>query len=174
MEEQDIRMLKAITQHSGIATDMAYRYGDKLFLDYEARTIAKPLIDYIKAYKAVPSKRTLLEAYSNFPETAEKLNEFYDELDNIPDYNESDYSFDLEKLKERYSNFTFENLKSKIESSELDEASQIKLIENTLYDIKAVNKTNAFTDKTLKENLSDFTKQYAAKAKNPDIGVGVS
>jgi len=173
MQEEDLRILKAITQYSGIAMDIAYKYGDKLFLDYESRIIAKPIIEYIKAYKAVPTKRTIVEAYSNSPEIAEKLNEFWDELDNVPDYNEPDYSFDLEKLKERYSNFTFENLKSKIESSDLDEASQIKLIENTLYDIKAINKVNTFTDKTLRENLSDFTKQYAAKAKNPELGKGI-
>ncbi len=173
MQEEDVRILKAITQHSGIALDIAYKYGDKLFLDYESRSIAKPIIDFIKAYKSVPSKRTIVEAYSNSPEIAEKLSEFYDELDNVPDYNEPDYSFDLQQLKDRYSSFTWENLKSKVEDSDIDQDTQIKIVENTLYDIRAINKTNTFTDKTLKENLSDFTKQYAAKAKNPDLGKGI-
>jgi replicative DNA helicase len=169
MEQKELRILKAITDHTNIAVDFCSQFGTKLFINQEARIAAKPIVDYVKSFKTKPTKRVLLDKYSSDEDTCNAINNLWEELDNIDEYDQSEYNYDLSELKKNYSATKIESLKN----LNIDTTESIHHIESVINDIKTLNKTSTYTAKTLKDNLSDFAKQYAAKIANPDLGKGI-
>ncbi len=170
MEELDFRLLQGIAQSSFVAISYSSKYNHKLFLDPPANVIAKPMLDYVKAYHAAPSIRPLLELNKKDPELCIKLNEFYNSINSK--YNDSDYKFDVEKLKERFCLFKYKELK-RINTDSTDVQSGVKQVQSILNEIKGLNHSQGATRKSLKDYTPDFIAEYKAKQKNPEIGQGI-
>jgi replicative DNA helicase len=169
MDDLEKRLLYGLTQNNRVALDFSLQHDQKLFLNTEARIVAKPIIDYVKAYKSIPNKRILLDIYKDEPEFCEIIEKFY-ESDIV--YDETDYKYDLHKLKENYKKFKFDELK-KINLSSEDINFELNKIQSSINEIKTVDKIQTFNKKTLKDNLENFKLQYKAKMENPELGQGI-
>ncbi len=110
IKELDHRILQGIAQSSFVALSVSSKYDEKLFLDPEAKILAKPMLDYAKAYHSSPSKRALLELNKNNIDLIPHIESFYTSIESAK-YNESDYKYDIEKLKERFCSFKYKELK---------------------------------------------------------------
>ena len=175
MEELDKYILKSIVEHQRLAMDFAYLYEPKLFLDSKSRIIGKIIIDYIKSYRSRPTLESLSQIHEENIDLVNLLSEFWDSLEGIK-YDEADYSFNIEKLKNRFCNHLIQNLKESIpfrtsgtEKSNTD----FSLIEQASTEIKSVNKERSFVKRTLSNYVGDFKKNYIAKSKNPELGRGI-
>src|ERR1700748_769127 len=171
MEDLDFRLLQGIAQSSFVAISYSSKYDDKLFLDPTANVIAKPMLDYVKGYHASPSLRPLLDLNKNNTDLCEKLNLFYSKI-NSNKYNEADYKFDIEKLKERFCLFKYKELK-RINTESTDVQSGVRYIQSILNEIKGLNHSQGANRKSLKDYTPDFIAEYKAKQKNPELGQGI-
>lgn len=171
MEDLDFRLLQGIAQSSFVAISYSSKYDEKLFLDPAANIIAKPMLDYVKGYHASPSLRPLLDLNKNNTDLCEKLNSFYSKI-NSNKYNEADYKFDIEKLKERFCLFKYKELK-RVNTESTDVQSGVRQVQSILNEIKGLNHSQGANRKSLKEYTPDFIAEYKAKQKNPEIGQGI-
>lgn len=167
----DKTVLQAIAQSSFAAMSFASQYDQRLFLTPEARIIAKPMLEYSKAYHSNPTKRVMLESCLNNQELYNHIESFYNEIDNIK-YNESDYKYDVDKLKDRFKTNKYKELK-KLDTDTKDVALGVKQAQSILNEIKALQSSQNFVSKSLREGVDEFIAEYKAKQKNPDVGKGI-
>ena len=99
-EEQDLRILKALTLDKLIAIKFTSSYDHNIFFG-DSKDVGKAIIDYVNAYKSVPTKRVLLDLYSDEPSLSGKIEEAWRQIDDI-EFNESEFEYDLDKLKNRF------------------------------------------------------------------------
>ena len=71
-EEQDLRILKAITLDKLTAIKFTNSYDHNIFFG-DSKDVGKAIIEYINAYKTVPTKRVLLDLYNNEPILSGKI-----------------------------------------------------------------------------------------------------
>lgn len=171
MEDLDFKMLQGIAQSSFVAISYSSKYDQKLFLDPNANIIAKCMLDYVKAYKSAPSQRVLTELHKKDLILTNQINSFYSKIESTK-YNDSDYKFDIEKLKERFSSFKYKELKQ-LNTDTNDVSSGVKQAQSILNEIKGLNHAQTSNRKSLKDYTPDFIAEYKAKQKNPDLGKGI-
>lgn len=171
----DISILKVLLSNKKFATEFVYEFSEKLFVP-EIWRFAKVVIDYIKTYKEVPTKRVLSEkirASKNdvFANNAEQL---FDRIEKFV-YDEREYKHDLEKFKNRYATKLIYDLKTNIANQEgnIDLKKSVTEIQSTLSNIKGINQVKAYEQKSLKESVEDFKNRYTAKMDDPTFGVGL-
>lgn len=172
MDSLDFDILNAITKYQRLALDFAFQYDDSVFVDPEAKSIARSIISYVKLYKSKPSRRTLTERHNSDQSLVDLINKFYDEADNKP-YNENDYAFDIGKLKDRFGLNKIEDIKKTLAASTNDVSSVVKSVQCNINEIKALNGAKAYNRISMKGHLDDFVKSYVEKQKNPDLGKGI-
>jgi replicative DNA helicase len=168
----EMRVMKAVVDHQRLAMDFAYSHNPKLFLDSTNKQLAGCMIDYVKVYRSKPTKDSLID-FSRNRGLAEEIDKFWEYTSNFT-YDESDYNFDIEKLKTRYAQHIIGNLKSALpEEITNDIGPHISSIERTMADIRSLNKERSFEKKTLRQYVPEFKKEYTAKFKNPELGKGI-
>jgi replicative DNA helicase len=171
MEELDFRLLQGIAQSSFVAISYSSKYDQKLFLDPNVSVIAKPMLDYVKAYHSAPSYEALIDIHKNNIELRNKIAAFY-VLIKDKKYNDNDYKYDLEKLKERFCLFKYKELK-KINTESTEVQVGVRQVQSILNEIKGLNHSQGATRKSLKDYTPDFIAEYKAKQKNPEVGQGI-
>ena len=97
--ELDLSILKAITINRKYALEFVHECNEKLFSP-DLWRFAKVIIEYIRIYKEVPTKRVILEKVKSLKNDAflEHTNEVFVKLDGF-NYDDREYKHDLEKLK---------------------------------------------------------------------------
>ena len=96
----EMRIMKAIIDHQRLAMDFAYLHSSKLFLDPVNKQIINCMIDYVKIYRSKPTKDSLID-FSRNRNLSEEIDRYWEYTSDFT-YDESDYNFDIEKLKTRY------------------------------------------------------------------------
>lgn len=173
MDDLELNILNAIIKYKSLALDFASSVDDQMFLTSEGRVIAKTLLDHIKLFKTTPSRRVLLDKFENENELGNLINEFYDSVE-YTDYNESDYSYDLAKLKQAYSEKCLSRIKDRMNDGNLiDITSTVRDVEKELNAIKTANGQKEYERNPLKNYISTFVQNYKEKAKNPEVGRGI-
>src|SRR5690242_20726857 len=114
MSDLDFNILKTLTTDKSKAIFFAREFDHTLF-NYESRDQAKLILDYIKSYKTIPTKRTLLDKYSESSADINSISTFWDDLQRHS-YNNSDFEYDLQKLKDRFKKNTVKNISSILEN----------------------------------------------------------
>lgn len=170
-DKLDSTVLQAIAQSSFAAMSFASQYDQRLFLTPEARIIAKPMLEYAKAYHSNPTKRVMLESCVNQQELHGYMESFYNSIDSFK-YNESDYKYDVDKLKDRFKNNKYKELKN-LDTNTNDVAAGVKQAQSILNEIKALTDNQSFVSKSLKDGIDEFISEYKAKQQNPDLGKGI-
>lgn len=167
----DQRVLAALSQHQRLAIEFTSVQDPKLFADPNIRELSRVFKDYTRIYRSAPTQRVLLEEHQDNPVLIRLIKDFFSSVEGFS-YDEQDYNFDIQKLKERYSGHLIKQLSNSLDSVEED-AEKVRNAELILTEIKAVNKEAAYSKKTLREYLPEFKHNYATKLKHPELGRGI-
>jgi len=172
LEEQDLRILKAIATDIQIGLEFVQSYDHNLFFG-DARECAKAIISYIKIYKSAPTLRALSEIYEDKPEL-EAIKDIWDEFSGI-DTDVSEYRYDLDKLKQKYTQHETRSLSLLLDDEFKSADDIIRIAEHKLSSIKQVRAggKRAYTQKTLREFMPEFKEGFAAQARNANVSQGV-
>jgi replicative DNA helicase len=169
--ERDI--LNAMVKYKRLALDFSVVGDYTLFESEDAVRIGKTFLDYVRTFKSQPSREIMLDKHSSDDGMVDSIKNFYDSIEN-EEYNESDYAYQLEKLKYKFGQRRLENIRNEMNSGTLqDVTASIRLIEKELSQIKAVNGEKAYEAKTLDQYVDQFRNNYIDKSKNPDLGKGL-
>jgi len=172
----DLNILKVITTNKRHAITFIAECNNQVFSS-EFFSFGKHLIDYIKLYKDVPTKRTLLDRFKkgSNQKLIELISKQWDEIE-AHQYDEKEYAFDLIKIKERLSQSLLQKLGSELQkanAAEIDVKEIVKQVRNTSSQVSALFEQKKFDQKTLKDIIPDFRDYYATVQKNKDFGKGI-
>lgn len=174
IQEQDLRIFKALLTDERLARDFATNHSPNLFLG-QAKRVGTAIVDYINAYKSIPTRRVLIEKHSKDSELVDLVNEVFENLPNV-EFSSSEYKFDIEKLTQRYSMSKISSLRDEIRFN--DRVNDEQLIAQCKAAIKEIEQVrtpsrNAYTQKTLADFIPEFHQEYVAKLENKDLGQGI-
>lgn len=173
MDNPESLILTAITKHQRLALDFCLQNESNLFLDQSNEQLAKALIKYVRLFKSKPSKRAMLERHASDADLAARIESFYDFIES-KEYNESDYAFDLDRLKNKYAEHKLNLLKNDINSGNLsDIKDNLRKIQTCVNSIKSIEGQQAYERKLMRDHLQAFVENYTEKQKNPDLGKGI-
>lgn len=173
-QDQDLRVLKAITSDDRLALDFVNSHDPSVFLG-DARHVGKAIVDYVKAYKTRPTKRVLVDKYKSDSALTDKIESLFELLPAI-DFNPNEYQYDLDKIKQNYAETKFNALKDDLRFHDKGSIDQtMQKMEQTLQEIKRIRQPSkrAYTQKSIDEYLPEFHEEYVAKIANPLLGQGV-
>lgn len=170
----DFAILKILISNKKYALQFAHECNEKLF-DTQFWRFSKIILDYIRIFKDVPTKRVIAEQIKNQKNEAllEYAINLYTKLEAFQ-YDDREYKHDLEKLKKRFSEKLINNFKSNLVSSDIiDINKSLNEMSSVLNNIRSISKPKAYEQKTLKESVDDFGNRFAAKLKDPHFGAGI-
>jgi len=169
MSDLDFNILKVITTDATKALDFAFNCDVDLF-SQETREDAGFIVEFIKAYRTIPSKRTLIDRYATSPEKLIYMGKLWDDIQNH-EYNTYDYKYDLQEMKERYKKRYVKSIHNsvteKMEAGE-DPDTIIKDIALRLQKASSVNGGRTHIQQSVGDYLDEFKKRYESK-KNTEI-----
>ena len=174
MNDLDLSILKTILTNRKYALEFAHDCNEKLF-DPSVWRFAKLVIEYIKSFKDIPTKRVLIERIDPAKNKAfaEHSSQLFDRVMSF-NYDDKEYKHDLEKLKKRYSEKLIVGLKESIgDLDKIDLKKSVSDIQSALNNIKNVNKIGSYKKGTLKEYADDFKNTYNNKMRDPNYGTGI-
>jgi hypothetical protein len=174
--ELDLSILKTILTNRKHSLEFVHECNEKLFSP-DLWRFAKTIIDYIRIYKDVPTKRVIFERVQSLKNETflEHVNAIFSKLETFT-YDDREYAHDLEKLKSRFSEKLILNLKDNLvnTSGSIDIKKSVNEIQAVLSHIQNINKPKAYEQKTLKDSMDDFKNRYIAKLKDPNFGIGLT
>ena len=173
-QDQDLRVLKAITSDSRLALDFVNTHDAGVFLG-DSKQVGKAICDYIKAYKTVPTKRVLIDKHKSNNALINQIESLFEILPSV-DFNPNEYHYDLDKIKQNYAETKFNALKDDLRFHDKEGIDNtMGKMEQMLQDIKRIRQSGkrAYTQKSLDEFLPEFHEEYVAKINNPLLGQGV-
>lgn len=170
IEKIDLEVLKVIITNRKYGMDFAVDGSDKI-LHPDLWRFTKAVLDYIKLYKEVPTKATLIDRAGKNENMAAYIDKTYVRLEAIT-ANEKEFNFNVEKLKTRYQQMVVNRLKSLLERDEgLDKS--LFNIQATLNSVKEVGETKVYAQNTLKDGIGDFVERFNYRKANPDMAKGL-
>ena len=172
--ELDLSILKTILNNRKYALDFANECGEKIFMP-DIWRFAKLVIDYIKTYKEVPTRRVLIEKVGTKSGAfIEYINAVFLKLESFK-YDEREYKHDLEKIKNRFSETLINGLRDNLSNTQgsVDLKKSVYDIQSALNNIKSVNQIRIYKDGSLRDYANDFLGLYNAKRENPEFGAGI-
>ena len=174
IQEQDLRILKTLVSDTRLALDFANTYSSNLFFG-DARDVAGAMIEYIKAYKTVPTQRVLIDAHKQHHALVGKIKDVFSQFDDI-EINSMEYGYDVEKLRQRYVQTKIADLRDVFRYGDVkDDTTTIKNVERTLKDVQQISQPakKSYTQRTLRDYLPEFKNDYVARLHDPTLGQGV-
>lgn len=174
VENQDLRLLKALVSDDNAARELSYTYDHTLFIG-DARSFAESAFGYYKTYNQRPTERVMLE-YAKESNSFEQFEEIWNKL-KIVDYNPSEFKYDLDKIKKRFTKLQVSKLKDNI-PDDLEDANLDSILQSVRANIDYTEKIRrgkeqAYTQKTLKEYIPEFRNEFVQKSKDPSLGRGI-
>ena len=175
IEEQDLRILKAIVSDDAVAREFVNSYDHDIFVG-DAKPFAQKVISYYRRYHTRPTRRVMLETVNSDQGLKDEICLVWDKLDNI-EYNASEFLWDFDKIKNRYAGQKLITIREGISnlgtSINLDD--QLKNIRANLDAAERIKKgkESSYVQKTLKEYMPEFRGDFIRKAKNLEVGKGL-
>lgn len=135
------------------------------------------VVNYIKTYKEVPTIKILCEKISKTlnNDAIENFKNVWDKV-NSSNFEEKEFKFNLEKLKQKFSErqiLLIKDKMSKIDSSSLDVNKTVNDLQKSLQNINALGKNQAYINVDVKDYLQTFSDSFNAKKNNPDLDKGI-
>jgi replicative DNA helicase len=166
MELLDLRIFKGLLGSQSNGVEFALHHDQSLFLPGEARRFGKLLVDYIRAYRAIPTRRTLLERNAGSTDSEILIKKVWKLIDEF-EYDLAEYTFDLEKLKARYQLYVLEDLKSGLEDIDKENAS--RSVKNAILKLQravSVESGRSHIQEVAGDYIPEFQDRYEAVLKN--------
>ncbi len=166
IEELDLKILKTLLTHNVHGLEFAYNLNASLF-SQETRIFAKIVLDYIKSFKAVPTRRTLLDRHNGNIARTEEINRIWDEVEAYT-YDVNEYSYDLEKMKKRFQIVVANTVKENLQAEIVDPEKTLKDILLTVQQANIIKAGRSYTQKVVGEYLEEFSDKYEARKESPE------
>ncbi|KKN70814.1 hypothetical protein LCGC14_0427060 [marine sediment metagenome] len=174
VEDQDIRLLKALVSDDQAARELTSVYDHSLFMG-DARPFAEKAIGYFKTYNQLPTKRVMLDQA--------KSGSFFEEFEHIWDqleaakYEPAEFHYDLDKVKDRFARHEVAHLRDKL-PDDINDIDLEAALRETRVSLDKAEKVlrgteQVYTQKTLKEYMPEFRDDFVKKSKDPTIGQGI-
>ena len=173
--ELDLAILKTILTNRKFSLEFVHECNEKVFSP-DLWRFAKLLIEYVRVYKDLPTKRIILERVKSNKNDVflESVNQIFSKLETFQ-YDDKEYKHDLEKIKLRFSEKLISNLKDNLSSGgSSDLKKNVNEIQSVLSNIKSVNQVKAYDQRSLRESINEFADRYKAKLNDPNFGVGLT
>lgn len=172
-QQLDLIILKHILSHKNHALQFLNDGDEKLF-HHDIWRFSKLILDYIKTYKEIPTRKIISEQNQKNESLVKYINIIFDDIEKIQ-IDIREFKYDLEKIKNRYTEKLIYQLKDKLidGNGNIDIKKSISEINCVFSNIKAINAPKAYEQKTLKESISDIRNRYVAKQKDPSVGSGL-
>lgn len=172
----DLAILKSITANKKLAVDFVTDCDSKLF-STDVWNFAKIIMGYIKTFKDVPTLRVIEEQLSKGSNTKqiEYVKSIWNKLNDFK-YDEKEFKFDLEKLKNRYAEqqiLQFQELLKNNSSGKIDVSKTLQEMQKVTLNIKSVSNYKNYESRNIKEYLPTFVDKFNAKKKNPEFDRGI-
>ena len=174
----ELNVLKALITKKNTALDFIAVYDESLF-SHSYYYFAKSIVSYLKAYKALPTRKVMMEHFNDNESICNDFNKIWDELDSI-EFIESEFNYYLDKLKNQFSNKIINKIKHSLNDVDLGDSklNHDKVLKNVQFEIDNLKevrsgKKKAFVQETLKAYMPRFKREYYQKAKEEDKGQGV-
>ena len=172
----DLSILKVLVSNKRQALDFVNDCDTKLF-GSSYWNFANLLVGYIKTYKDIPTLRVIEDRLSKGKneKIIENVKTIWKQLDSIS-YDDKEYKYDLEKLKNRYSELEISNAAdelSKMREGAIDIKKATSKLQTALQNIKSVTQTKTYESKDIKEYLPLFVDKFNYKKNNPNIDSGI-
>ena len=171
MDELDIYILKSIIHSKKTAIDFCSQFDENIFISNESKLLGKAFINYVRIYKSNPTLNAINQQYSTNEDLTALAEDFWATFGDDP-HDESDYNFNLNKLKNRYKQQKLNEIQLTLSNVDNIE-NNIKVVKAHLSKIETITSKKVFERKTIKDYLPDFSRQYLAKQKDPDVGRGI-
>ena len=126
IEEQDIRILKALVSDDKAARELSAICSYDLFVG-DARLFAEAALGYFKTYNQLPTKRIMLDQVKG----DNCFEQIWNEIDGV-EYNYSEFGYDLEKIKDRFTKKQILKLRDKLE-----DGLETEQLENVLKEVRS-------------------------------------
>lgn len=175
IEEQDLRILKALVSDDAVTREFVANYDHNLFMG-DAKPFAQKVLSYYIGYHTLPTRRVMMEIAGEDQALRTEIEFAWDELDRV-EYNASEFKWDLDKIKDRYAGQKLATIREGIANLDnggnLDE--QLLSIRINLDAAERIRKgrESSYTQKTLKEYMPEFREEFIRKSKNPELGRGL-
>jgi replicative DNA helicase len=168
MNAADLGVLKGITSDKVSGITFAHSFDHTLFSP-EYSTFGKLCIDYLKAFRDVPTRRTLTERHHPNIDTVGLINKVWDELDNF-DYNQHEFNYDLTKLKKRYQKSAVNKIRARAEQegSVEDPGAFFKDLALRIQDVARLDLARGFTQMPAGDYIEEFAERYEARRLHPE------
>lgn len=175
-QELDLTILKTLISDKKRALDFVNECDTKVFSS-ELWNFSNIVVSYLRTYKELPTLRVIEEKLSrgNNTHLLESVRKTWDQLNriNAPD---SEYKFELEKIKQRFAEKQLTALKDKLAGQEpgtMDITKSMAEIQKTMQSIKGLNEVKSYERKTIKGARASFIEKFNAKRSNPKVDSGL-
>lgn len=170
MEELDLKVLKGIITDKVNALTFAYRYDSSLF-DEDSELFAKLVIDYIKHFRAPPTKRTLLDRHKNNSNLTELIESAWDEVE-VVESNIYEFQYDLGELKKRYQQRAVDIIRERATLEDPDNPENPEEYFNKLSleisRVTSLDMERTHTQKPVGDYITEFQEGYEARKQCPE------
>ena len=168
IDDLDLFILKTITTNKKLAFEFINECDTKIFSP-ETWHFANAVCNHIKTYKDLPTLRVFENKFNKVQ--FDNIKNIWSKIDDIK-YNDNDFHYDLERLKDRFKIKEITKLKTSFDGLQ-DPNKHLGDIQRVLTNIKQISNYKSFHSKTLKEALPEFIDRYKAKKKQPNLEVGI-
>eukprot|EP00697_Spironema_sp_BW2_P013016 gnl/Spiro4/29745_TR14612_c0_g1_i1.p2 gnl/Spiro4/29745_TR14612_c0_g1~~gnl/Spiro4/29745_TR14612_c0_g1_i1.p2 ORF type:complete len:465 (+),score=-0.22 gnl/Spiro4/29745_TR14612_c0_g1_i1:6301-7695(+) len=170
VEKLDLDILKTIISNRKYGMEFSQDASEKL-LHPDLWRFAKLVIDYLKIYKEVPTKRALIEKAGKNEAFLAYVEKIYSKIETIK-YEEKEFKLDLERLKKRYQENAVVRLKALLKKDS-DFAKNYTSIQSALVAIKEIDTQKVYAQHTLRDGIENFVDRFKARRENPDLAKGM-
>jgi replicative DNA helicase len=162
--ETDLRIIKTVLNDTKTALEFSNSENYQLLSD-SVRDFSKNVVDLVRAYKTVPTKRMLIESIQDSPSKIQEYNSIFSNLENVT-YDVKEFKYDFEKIRNKYKSSITEQFKNTV--TNLVNAEQVEeLLKKYKTNLdKATPGKKVYVQKTVKEFVEDFKNTYNLKLKN--------
>lgn len=164
VNETDLRIIKTILNDNKLSLEFASSDNYELLSD-PCKDFAKKIVDLVKSYKSIPTKRMILESVQDSSIKHQEFNEMFSRLESIS-YDSKEFKYDLEKIRNQYKHSVTENFKKNVTNLVSSEQIEVLLKSYKTNLDKATPGKKVYVQKTIKEFIEDFKNTYNLKLKN--------
>lgn len=175
--ELDLTILKNLISSKKNALEFVNECDTKVF-NPEVWNFANIVVSYVRTYKDVPTLRVIEERLAKGggnDKLVENVRKVWDQLDRIA-IKESEYKYELEKIKNRFAEKQFASLQEKLNNEQPGSMNIKKLLDEinkTAQTVRGMNEAKTYERKTLRNNVSAFQEMFNAKRTNPKVDTGL-
>ena len=174
----ELQVLKGILGNKSDCIDFAFNCSPELFSP-NRQTFAKLVVNYAKAYRNVPTRRTLLDLNSGSATLSDAINNVWDELDQFT-YNLQELPYDLEQLKKHFQRKVLVDAQNRLTDDFIwntdDPNNSLKELGLLVQKAHGVRQKRGHIQKPVADHLDEFQNRYDAMAsvENPESVISLT